>query len=58
MKDEYITFGDEVLNASYIERLKNYADVRLEVSKSIIIHDLINRESSNMERIEKNEKGN
>lgn len=58
LKDEYITLGDEVLNASYIERLKNYADVRLEVSKSIIIHDLINRESSNMERIEKNEKGN
>lgn len=51
LKDEYITFSEEVLDASYIDRLKSYADVRLEVSKSIIVHDLINRESTNMERI-------
>ncbi len=56
LKDEYVAFGEEAIEASYIDRIKEYADIRLEVSKAIIVHDLIKNESENMERIEKNEK--
>ena len=41
-----------------MERLKEYAEVRLDVSKAIIVHDLIRLESSNVERMIENEKDN
>ena len=43
---------NEAIQSDYIERLKEYADVRLEVSKSIIVHNMIENESENIERKE------
>lgn len=50
LQDEYIIMTDEAIDADYIERLKEYADIRLEVSKSIIVHDMIKNEGNNIER--------
>ncbi len=58
LNDEYISFTEEPIDFTYLERLKSYADERLEVSKSIIFHDMIKNETSNIERMKENEKGN
>ena len=41
LKDEYISFTSLPIDSTYIERLKKYAETRLEVSNGIIVHDLI-----------------
>lgn len=58
LNDSYVAFNDNPIESSYVERLKEYAEVRLDVSKAIIVHDLIRLESSNIERMIENEKGN
>lgn len=58
LNDSYVAFNDNPIESTYLERLKSYAETRLDVSKAIIVHDLINTESSNMERIIENEKSN
>ena len=52
LNDEYVILTNEAIQSDYIERLKEYADVRLEVSKSIIVHNMIENESENIERKE------
>lgn len=56
LRDEYIPLTEEPIDTQYIEHLKEYAEVRLEVSKSIIVHDLIDKEKDNLERVILNEK--
>ena len=56
LRDEYIPLTEEPIDTQYIERLKEYAEVRLDVSKSIIVHDLIEKEENNLERVILNEK--
>lgn len=58
LNDSYVAFNDNPIESSYVERLKEYAEVRLDVSKAIIVHDLIRLESSNVERMIENEKDN
>ena len=58
LKEEYISFTDEPIEASYIEDLKRFADERLEVSKAIIVHNMLETESDNLERAIENEKEN
>lgn len=57
LKDEYILLTDEPIDndfmIEYINRLKAYAETRQDISKSIIVHDLIKRE---IEREEGNKK--
>ncbi len=50
LKDEYIILKDEAIESSYIERIKDYADVRLEISKAIIVHNVIENEGEYIER--------
>ena len=57
LNDEYIPFTEEPIDASYITNLKDYADTRLEVSKAIIVHNLIDLEEKNLKGW-KDEKGN
>lgn len=46
--DEYISFDNEPIESSYIEKYKEYTAKRLEVSNGIIIHNLLkNRENEN-----------
>ncbi len=59
LKEEYILLTNEPIDTTYIDRIKEYANTRLEVSKSIIVHDLIEKEEDNLERVildEKNKK--
>lgn len=56
LNEEYIPLTDEPTNIQYIENIKEYAEKRLEVSKAIIVHDLIDKEESNLERVIQNEK--
>ncbi len=58
LNDSYILLKDEPIDGDYISRIKEYADKRLEVSKSIIVHDMIKNEEDNLERMKENEKGN
>ncbi len=50
LKDEYILLNDLPIDSGYIDRIKEYADTRLEVSKSIIVHDLISKADELLER--------
>lgn len=50
LNDEYVSLTNEAIDADYIERIKEYADVRLEVSKSIIVHNMIENEGENIEK--------
>lgn len=43
LKDEYISFTNDPIESDYIERLKEFANKRLEVSNGIIVHDLIKK---------------
>lgn len=52
LQDEYITLTNEAIDVNYINKLKEYADLRLEVSKSIIVHDMIKNEGMYIERKE------
>jgi len=56
LKDEYILIGEEPIDTEYINRIKEYADTRLEVSKSIIVHNMLETEKDNLERVNKDEK--
>ncbi len=56
LREEYIPLIEEPIDTQYIERIKEYAEVRLDVSKSIIVHDLIDKEKGNLERVILNEK--
>ncbi len=44
--DEYITFNDEPLDADYIEKLKEYSSLILDISNGIVSYDLIDREEN------------
>lgn len=46
LKDEYISFTTLPIDSTYIERLKEYTETRLEVSNGIIVHDLIKLEGN------------
>lgn len=54
LRDEYVSLNGEPINNSYIEKIKNYAEVRLGVSKAIIVHDLLYKEGK-VERVKVNE---
>lgn len=54
LREEYVSLNGEPINNDYIERIKNYAEVRLGVSKAIIVHDLLYKEGK-VERVERNE---
>ena len=58
LNDDYILLNNEPIDASYIDRIKSYAEERLEVSKSIIVHDLISRKDEIMGKDEQSEKSN
>ena len=51
LKDEYVSFGNQLIESDYIEKYKEYTSKRLEISNGIIVHDLIKKEG------EKDEKG-
>lgn len=53
LKDEYILLSDEPISSEYIDRIKNYALERLEVSKGIIVHNLIKDAENKLERFTK-----
>ncbi len=57
LNDEYILLTEEPIDTGYIDRIKEYAETRLEVSKSIIVHDLIDKQGDLLERNEEDEKG-
>lgn len=44
LKDEYMFLNNEPIDSEYITRLKEYTETRLNISKSIIVHDLIKNE--------------
>lgn len=48
LKDEYYSLTEEAIDSEYIDRLKKYTEERLEVSNSIIVHDLIKKEEGNL----------
>lgn len=56
LKDEYISVNGEPISNDYILSIKEYADKRLEVSKGIIVYDLINKERENLKKVISNEK--
>jgi len=41
LKDEYLLLTNEPIETDYIEKYKLYSEVRLDVSKALITHDLI-----------------
>ncbi len=47
-RDDYVALTDEPIESDYIERLKEYTGIRLEVSNNIIVYDLIAKESQNL----------
>ena len=51
LKDEYISLNNEPIDTDYIEQIKDYADKRLEVSKGIVVYDLIKSERDNLKRV-------
>lgn len=50
LKGDYITLTDEPISEGYIERLKDYSEIRLSVSNNIITHDLIRKEEGNIKK--------
>ncbi len=48
LRGDYIALTDEPLPEGYIERLKEYSDIRLSVANNLIIHDLIRNEEENL----------
>lgn len=44
LNDEYITFEEQPIESTYIDRLKEYSSTILEVSNGIVTHDLIKNE--------------
>lgn len=50
LKGDYVTLTDEPISEGYIERLKDYSEIRLSVSNNIIIHDLIRKEEENIKK--------
>jgi len=56
LRDEYLPLTEEPIDTLYIDKIKAYAEERLEVSKAIIVHDLIEKEESNLEKVIKSEK--
>ena len=56
LKDEYISINSEPIDIDYIDKIKEYADERLEVSKGIIVYDLIKNERDNLKKVIKDEK--
>lgn len=50
LKDEYLSLDNSVISKSYIEKYKAYTDKRLEISNSIIVHDLIKNEEGNLSK--------
>ena len=53
LRDEYVSLTSEPISSEYIDQIKLYAEVRLEVSKGIIVHNLISTESEKLERIKR-----
>lgn len=53
LRDEYVSLTLEPISSEYIDQIKLYAEVRLEVSKGIIVHNLISTESEKLERIKR-----
>ena len=43
LKDEYVLLTNEPIESDYIEKYKEYTEVRLDVSKALITHDLIEK---------------
>lgn len=56
LKDDYISVNGEPISNDYILSIKEYADKRLEVSKGIIVYDLINKERENLKKVISSEK--
>ena len=48
LKGDYITLTDEPISEDYIEKLKQYSEIRLSISNNIITHDLIRKEERNL----------
>jgi phosphoglycerol transferase MdoB-like AlkP superfamily enzyme len=48
LNEEYISFTEDPLSEDYISNLRDYADMILEVSNGIIMHDLIKNEKNNL----------
>ena len=48
LNEEYISFTEDPLSEDYISNLRDYADMILEVSNGIIVHDLIKNEKNNL----------
>ena len=40
--EEYVLLKDEAIDVEYIDRIKEYADIRLELSKNLLVYDLLN----------------
>ena len=43
LKDEYVLLTNEPIESDYIEKYKKYTEARLDVSKALITHDLIEK---------------
>ena len=50
LRDEYVSLTSEPINSEYILEIKEYASVRLDVSKGIIVHNLIKNEEERIKR--------
>ena len=48
LKDDYVSLSSDPIDSEYIQNLKKYSENRIEVSNSIIIHDLIRKEGKNI----------
>lgn len=47
-RDDYVTLTNEPIESDYIEKFKEYTNIRLEISNNIIVYDLIAKESQNL----------
>lgn len=50
LRDEYVSLTSEPINSEYILEIKEYASVRLDVSRGIIVHNLIKNEEERIKR--------
>ena len=50
LRDEYVSLTSEPISSEYILEIKEYASVRLDVSKGIIVHNLIKNEEERIKR--------
>ncbi len=50
LKGDYITLTDEPIGEDYIEKLKDYSELRLSISNDIILHDLIRKEELSLSK--------